>query len=305
METVYLKTLVETVATGNLSKAADGLCITPSTASRRIKFLEDHYGYSLLDRSGSILVPTEAGKLVADKAAAILSLENDLLTGLKSMEQCDGIFFCCTNSFGIAHLPQIFAELMAINPDTAKLKFNFDQPDNIVKGLRESCYNLAVFEHCIHCECFSSDEFTTYSLPNDEAVFVSSPTLSINAPQLTVDELFRYNLYGQNEGSCASKFLATNLRSLGRSVTEFNNHIIVDDLHMIINAVLAGNGIACISKGVVEKHLNSGRLVQHHVDGFVHARKRTLFTDLSKKLNPSTESLKKCILDYFQSEIPH
>ncbi len=66
METVYLKTLVEAIATGSLSKAADSLCITPSTASRRIKFMEDHYGYSLLDRSGSKLVLTNAGKIVMD-----------------------------------------------------------------------------------------------------------------------------------------------------------------------------------------------------------------------------------------------
>lgn len=299
METVYLKTLIESVATGNLTRAADILCITPSTASRRIKFLEDQYGYPLLDRSGSILVPTEAGKFVADKAAAILALENELLAGLKNMEKCEGIFFCCTNSFGIAHLPLIFAEFMASNPDTSKLKFNFDQPDNIVKGLRENCYNLAVFEHCIHCECFSFDEFTTYPLPNDEVVFVSSPALAINSPKLTIDELLKHTLYGQNEASCSSKFLAANLRTLGRSVTEFNHHFIVDDLHMIIKAVLDGNGIACLSRGVVEKHLVSGRLVQHHVDKFEHDRKRTLATDLSKKTNPATECLKDCILDYF------
>ena len=299
METVYLKTLVEAVATGNLTKAADSLCITPSSASRRIKFMEDHYGYPLLDRSGSVLVPTEAGKLVVEKAARMLALENELLISLKVMEQGEGIFFCCTHSFGIAHLPRVFAEFMASNPDTAKLKFYFDQPDNIVQGLRENSYNLTVFEHCIHCECFSSDEFETYSLPNDEVVFVSSPGLGISSGELTIDELFEHTLYGQNEGSCASKFLATNLRLLGRNVGEFNHHVVVDDLHMIMNAVLQGNGIACLSRGVVEKHLDAGRLVQHHVDGFIHARKRTLAADKSKKSHPATESLKNCIIQYF------
>ena len=299
METIYLKTLVETIATGNLSRAAESLCITPSTASRRIKFMEDHYGYSLLDRSGSVLVPTEAGKLVMNKATDILALENELLNGLRGMEQGDGILFCCTNSFGIAHLPRIFAEFMEINPDTAKLKFFFDQPDNIVKGLRESSYNLAVFEHCIHCECFNFDEFTTHSLPNDEVVFVSSPNLGISSSNLAIDELFEYTLYGQHEGCCASKFLASNLKSMNRNVAEFNNHVIVDDLHMIINAVLEGNGIACISKGVVDKHLAAGRLVQHHVEGFIHARKRTLAADQNSKSNPATEGLMNCIIKYF------
>lgn len=300
METIYLKTLHETIATGNLSRAAENLCITPSTASRRIKFIEDHYGCVLLDRSGPVLVPTEAGRLVLDKAAGILALEHELLLGLKGLGQEDGILFCCTNSFGIAHLPRVFAEFMESSPDTARLKFYFGQPDDIVKGLRDNSYNLAVFEHCIHCNCFSFDEFITYSLPTDEVVFISSPALGINSPNLPVAELFMYTLYGQNEGNCSSKFLATNLRSLDRNVAEFSNHIIVDDLHMIINAVLEGNGIACLSRGVVEKHLASGRLHQHHVDGFVHTRKRTLAADKGIKADSSTADLMNCIIEYFK-----
>lgn len=302
MKTIYLKTLVEAAATGNLSRAADSLCITPSTASRRIKFLEDHYGCLLLDRSGSVLVPTEAGKLVVGKATEMLALENDVLVGLRGMELADEILFCCTNSFGIAHLPRIFAEFMTGNPDTAKLKFFFGQPDEIVKGLRDTSYNLAVFEHCVHCNCFSFDEFTTFSLPTDEVVFVSSPDLDIRAATLTVTELFRHTLYGQHEGSCASRFLASNLRSMGRDVAEFNSHVIVDDLHLIISAVLEGNGIACISRGVVEKHLASGRLLQHHVDGFVHTRKRTLAAVPGNKADSATTGLMKCILEYFSGQ---
>lgn len=296
MESVYLKTLVEAVATGNLSKAADNLCITPSAASRRIKFLEDQYGYALLDRSSSPLVPTEAGKWVVDKAKGMLEIENELLAGLKEMAQRVGVVFCCTHAFGIAHLPKVLADFMLFNPDTSDLKFFFDQPDNIVKGLRENIFDLAVVEHC---ECFDFDEFTTYPLPNDEVVFISAPGLGIQPGDTTIDMLFQHTLYGRNEGCCASKFLNMNLKALGRNAAEFSNHIIVDDLHLIINAVLAGNGVAFISKGVVEKHLAAGTLVQHHIDGFIHARKRTLVTYESNNCNPSAESLTRCIRAYF------
>lgn len=304
METVYLRTLIETIATGNLTKAAENLFITPSTASRRLKFMEDHYGHTLLDRSGSVLVPTKAGRLVADKAARIMAIENELTADLKAMDHDEEVLFCCTHSFGIAHLPQVFADFMVTNPDTAKMKLYFDQPDNIVEGLRESRYNLALFEHCIHCTCFKSDEFATVTLPSDEVVFVSSPDHGIGSALLTIDEVFAHTLYGQHEGSCASKFLATNLRLMGRNVAEFTNHIVVDDLHMIINAVLQGNGIACISRGVVEKHVKAGRLVEHRVEGFVHGRKRTLFVSRSKGMNSMTESLRNCIIDYFNGMAP-
>lgn len=300
METIYLKTLVEAVNTGNLSRAAENLCITPSTASRRLKFMEEQYGHELLDRGGPVLIPTPAGDVVLQKAREILSIEQELLAGLKGLNQDNGIQFCCTNAFGIAHLPRIFAEFMTSNPDTSNLKFFFGQPDDIVKGLRGNNYTMAVFEHCLHCECFRSDEFATYELPKDEMIFVSSPRIAITPTQLTIDELYCHTLYGQNIENCTSKFLATNLRLMGRDISEFSSHVIVDDLHMIINAVLEGSGVACISRGVVEKHLASGRLVAHHVEGFEHQRKRTLAISPDKNSNPATKELMNCILDYFR-----
>ena len=300
MDTVYLRTLIETLKTGNLTKASENLFITPSTASRRLKLIENHFGHTLLDRSGPVLTATDAGRLVAEQAARILALESELKAKLHAMDHDEEVLFCCTHSFGIAHLPQVFADFMVTNPDTAKMKLYFDQPDNIVEGLRENRYNLAVFEHCIHCTCFRSDEFAMYALPSDEVVFVSSPDKGIGSEMLSIDQVFEHTLYGQNEGSCASKFLATNLRLMGRNVSEFTNHIVVDDLHMIINAVLQGNGIACVSRGVVEKHVKMGRLVEHRVEGFIHGRKRTLFVSRSKGTNSMTESLRTCILDYFK-----
>jgi len=58
MELVYLRTFVQSLEAGSFSKAADALCVTQSAVSRRIKFLEDQYGYPLLDRSGPLLAAT-------------------------------------------------------------------------------------------------------------------------------------------------------------------------------------------------------------------------------------------------------
>ena len=63
METRYLNTLVASVEAGTFSKAAEILHITQSAVSQRIKFLEDHFGQQLLDRSGQRLALTSAGKV--------------------------------------------------------------------------------------------------------------------------------------------------------------------------------------------------------------------------------------------------
>jgi len=299
MESVYLKTLIEAVVTGSLTKAADSLCITPSAASRRIKFLEDQYGVPLLDRSGPLLVPTEAGKLVMEKAEKVLEIENELLLGLKGMGLKSGVNFCCTNAFGIAHLPEVLAEFMHVNPDTSNLKFFFDRPENILTGVRENIYDLGVVEHF---DNFAFEEFSTSPLPDDEVVFISSPDLGIGPVNTSLDILVDQVLYGRNENCCASKFLEKNLKSMNRSTDEFTKHIIVDDLQLIINAVLEGKGIAFIPKGVIERHIKAGTIMCHYIDGFTHARKRILVRMQNYTCNPEMESLWNCIRSYFGSD---
>ena len=72
METRYLNTLVASVEAGTFSRAAELLHITQSAVSQRIKFLEEHFGQQLLDRSGQRLALTPSGQVVFAKAKDIL-----------------------------------------------------------------------------------------------------------------------------------------------------------------------------------------------------------------------------------------
>lgn len=96
MESLYLKTLIEVAEAGSFSRAADTLCISQSAVSRRIRFLEEQYGYPLIDRSGPSLRATAAGQMVIAKARQILSLENELLRGLDSLKGKRDITFWST-----------------------------------------------------------------------------------------------------------------------------------------------------------------------------------------------------------------
>lgn len=274
MELTYLKTLLEVVDTGSFSKAADSLCVTQSAVSRRIKFMEDQYGYPLLDRSGPNLQLTEAGMLVADKAKKLLEIERELLSDLHLMEGSKReLTFCCTPAFGMAYLPQIMQRFIQMDDDMNDMKFMFDTPDNILKGLQEQRYDLAVLDHCT---CLDLGEFKTVELPADDMVFVSSPTLRIPTPHTSVDALLQQTLFSRKEGCCSRKFLDFNMAELGRTTRDFSKIIILDDLHLIIQSVLAGNGVAFISEGVVARQLAEGQLIPHYIEGFMHQRCRKL-----------------------------
>lgn len=301
MESIYLKTLIEAVETGSLSKAAENLCVTPSAASRRIKFLEDHYGYPLLDRSSAVLKPTQAGNLVLEKAKVLLQIEQELLHGLNEMDNKPRIAFCCTPAFGIAHLPHVLKDFMLNNSDMSDLKFYFKMPDMVVEGLKQHLFDLAVIEHCA---CLDLKEFLTFPLPDDEMVFVTAPSLGIDSDIADLDVLVQQRLYSRNEGCCSQVFLEMNMKNIGRDSREFKKVIVYDDLHLIIQAVLDGEGIAFISRSVVAKYLEQGSLRTHRVAGFRHDRNRTLVISNTKSLDANLMDFVRCIFSTFSLPLP-
>ncbi len=273
METVYLKTLVEVVKEGSISKAADTLCVTQPAVSRRIKFIEEQYGCPLLDRSGQTLVLTNAGKLVFEKALKLLEIERDLLSGLKSMRECKSIAFICTPTFGIVHLPTIMREFMMEYNDLADLSFMFDTPNKIVEALRDGLYDLAVIEHC---ECFDFSDLSVVALPGDDMIFASSPALAVPAGDTDRDALFAQTVFVRKEGCCSRTLLEGNLRAIGRELSDFRSYVVIDDLHMIIKLTLEGQGVSFLSRELVQEQIDAGLLYEHQISGFRHHRKRTL-----------------------------
>ena len=149
METRYLSTLIAAVETGTFSKAAELLHITQSAVSQRIKFLEEHFGQQLLDRSGQRLVLTPAGKVVYEKAKDILDKEKELLHCLEDATSRKRLAICCTPTFGMAYLPDVLNNFIRGHSDLSDLKFIFLQPDEAMKGLRNEEFDLAVIEHCL------------------------------------------------------------------------------------------------------------------------------------------------------------
>ena len=285
MESVYLKTLVEVVKAGSISKAADTLCVTQPAVSRRIKFIEEQYGYLLLDRSGQTLVPTAAGALVIEKALKLLEIERELLSGLKLMRENKRISFICTPTFGIVHLPTIMREFMMEFNDLADLSFMFDSPARIVEALKDGMYDLAVIEHC---EGFDLSELSTIALPGDDMIFVSSPALAVSAGNTNSDDLFAQTVFVRKEGCCSRTLLEGNLRAIGKSLSDFRNFVIIDDLHMIMQVTRGAQGVSFLSRELVQDQIQRGELCEHRIDGFRHHRNRTLIVhDSCNKTSPS------------------
>lgn len=277
MQLECFKTLVETVTLGSFSRAAENLFVTQSTVSRRIQQLEEHYGVQLLDRSSPVLAPTEAGRIVLEKANRILGLERELTQRILDLKQNPGVSFCCTPSFGITYLPEIMKRFMLSHSSISGIKFFFELPDKVIEGLRAGSYQAGIIEHF---EQFDLEGFESFSLPDDELVFVSAPSLGL-AGDAAIDDLLRHDLYVRMEGCCSNRLLVHNMKNIGRSYSEFARTIVCADLHLIIDTVSEGNGITFVSRSLVEQQVRQGMLTIHRIPGFRHMQQRTMILSRS------------------------
>ena len=291
----YMKTYVTTIAAGSFTKAAESLGVTQSSVSRQIQQLEGLYGFLLIDRGGSMLSPTEAGRIVLEKAHKILKLESDMVQDLDKLRKKASVGFSCSPAFGIAYLPQIMKVFMLSHSTVTGMNFSFEIPDKVVEGLREGSYQAGVIEYY---EDYDFSGFAIEAMPDDEVVFVSSPLLAIER-DVTIDQLITYDIYMRKEGCCFTKLLAFNMLNIGRNSNEFARTIVYDDMHLIINSVLDGSGISFVSRSLVDHHIHQGALREHRLPNFQHTQQRTLLVDQSSSTDLLVKDFIACILAVF------
>lgn len=273
METRYLNTLIAAVETGTFSKAAELLHITQSAVSQRIKFLEEHFGQQLLDRSGQRLALTPAGQVVFSKARDILDKEKELLNCLQDSASQKRLSLCCTPTFGMAFLPLVLNNFLRRHSDLSDLKFIFLQPSEALRGLRQEEFDLAVIEHRLDQDFSGLDRF---SMPDDEMLLIASSAIPNKEGVVKVDDLRRFRLYARRDGCSSKELMRLNLRNQGFGFGDFAGVVVSDDLRLTLQSVLAGDGIAYMSRALVGNYLESGQLVGLHVEGFEHRRGRSV-----------------------------
>ncbi len=301
METQYLKTLLAVFELNSFSKAADALCVTQSAVSQRIKFLEECYGFRLLDKSGKLQMPTAAGQIIKKKAEQILMLEKEMEIELKGLLTKKGITLCSTPTFGIAYLPKVLNRYFRANSGDVDFKFAINTPEQSIKGLFANEYDLAIIEHFGELETGTA---AVYPLPSDELLFISSPSLGLSATDTSLDELMKQRLIARRVGCSSRALLQENLRHIGRSIDDFGSIIIYDDLHMNIQSVLEGQGVAFLSKSLVNDYLLRNELREHTIAGFHCLRSRSVVLPGIHVDNPIIRSFLNSVFAVFNLPFP-
>jgi len=290
----YLRTITAVLQTKSFSKAATALNVTQSAVSHRVKYLEDHFGCKLIDRSGAELVPTEAGQRLMKKAEQIIHLEDELEEDLSKSELARKFSICSTVSFGINHLPSILNKFFIYRTEGVDLKILIQPPRQLLEGLRNDLYDIAVIEHK------DGIDFTglrTFDLPEDELVFISHSQAELDAQHSPLAWLLNNIIITRVEGCSCRDILSSNLQKCSLQLTDFKNNVVCDDLRLTINSVLAGRGIAFVSRALVKDYVEKGLLYEYQVDGFQHRRKVTVIFKPNKAADVNVQFFLDLLLE--------
>jgi len=296
LESIYLKTLVEVIRTGSLSRAAETLHVTQPAVSKRIKFMETQYGCPLLDRSGNQIRATEAGRLVFEKARTLLEIESDLVASLHLLGGKSEIAFTSTPAFAAAHLPAILRNFLLNCSDMAELKVMSSTPAQMQQGLVEGMFDAAVVEGC---EAFDLSGFVVKPLPDVEVTFIAAPAAGVPKTIASVEVLFGIPLFTRRPGCCSRTLLENALGALGYSLRDFRRVIVLDDLPILMNAVLAGEGLSFLPVDLLSDEVTADRVRSYAVPGFGHGRSRALVVAQPYRDRTPVALLAEAVLGHF------
>jgi len=296
METRYLKTLLAVVDSGSFSRSAVDLNISQSAVSQRIRFMEEQYGILLLDRSGAVIIATEAGRAIARKARQILALEIELEDELKGLTRQNRLSICCTPTFGIVYLPTVLSNFFLAKSEALALYSSLNTPQKALKGILDNEYDVAVIEHCKQLDLTS---VIATRLPPDELAIISAPSLGLSGKDLSLAELMKQRLIARRDGCSSRCLLEENLSKFGKSLNNFQSVVVHDDLSLSIQTTIEGQGVSFLSRHLVKEHLKKGTLLEHTVEGFTYLRSRTIILNRSRCENQSVKEFAGCVHQAF------
>lgn len=146
MELRVLRYFLEAARLGNVSRAAENLCVTQPTVSRQLKELEEELGEKLFERTNYAIRLTPAGELLRERATDILSMTDKTLEEFKTLQSDDvtgEISIACAESRNVNFLSKCIGIL---KEDYPKIKYSLYSGDSerALEKLDKGIFDFAI-----------------------------------------------------------------------------------------------------------------------------------------------------------------
>ena len=280
-----LKVFCDLIECKSFSRAAVRNFITQSAVSQQVKNLESRYETQLLRRDGRSATPTEAGRILYERARAILDRFEHMQLEMKAIGQdmAGTIRIATIYSVGLYEISVVVKNFLRMYPKV-NLHVEYSQGARVY----EDCLN-GTLDFGVVTYPEPRKGIRIIPLPADKLILICSPDHPFARRRYTD---FR-KLDGQNFVAF-SKGIASR-RALDQIFREHNVRVRVvmefDNIETIKRSVEIGAGISIVPLLGVQREVQSGALVQVRFTRHNFYRPLGIIIKNKQALSPAAEKL--------------
>jgi DNA-binding transcriptional LysR family regulator len=259
-----LKTFVAVADLGSFSKASEMLYITQPAVTQQIKALEKIVGAKLFQRQGGKIVLTDEGRRIYEIARSLLNDYENLMEEMAKIKKDfkDTLFVGVSTTLSEYKIPELISEFHSQMPGIS-IRMFVENSQQIEDSLISGVLNVGVIERA------PSEKFQSIKWLVDEIVYFTYPEHPFaREGQIEPERLYEADIIFREVSSGTRKIVKEELERLGVIFEKLNIKVEVNCGRTILNMVRSGYGTSFLSKGLLERDLQEGSIVQVKIKGF-------------------------------------
>ena len=275
----HLQIFVAVADCGKMRAAAERLHISQPSVSQAVRELESYYNIKLFERLSQRIYITETGKKLRPYARHIIDSFETMEGFINDTSSGNVIRVGGSVSVGTRLLPPMIKSLENEVPDVDVCVI-VDNTAAIEGKIQRSELDIAVVEGIVR-----SDELVKKDIYDDELVLVVGPEHELfNHPGIKLKELTKHALISRESGSVERNQFE---QFLLEHDIKMKNKWSCSNTETIKKAVLNGEGIAILSRMVIEKEIAAGEVRVLNVENTRMKRKIKLIYHKNKYISQS------------------
>ena len=264
MDTRQLAAFCAVVERKSFSQAAERLGVTQPAVSLQIRSLEQRLGRQLLDRSGRRVEPTEAGRRLYASAQRVLAAEEHLLEDLDADDEgaiTGTLELGASTGPGGTVVPLLLCEFQEQHP-AMSVRLTVSDTQTLVDRVAEREPELGIVGAGRRHRGVAFEPFF-----RDEVVLACPSDHRFAGKTVSLDDLKEEKLIVMQEGAGVRQVIEDELRKAGMRLRDLEVRLELGLQESVRSAVLAGHGIAFISRLAIEADLAAGQIGTARVRG--------------------------------------
>lgn len=273
MQLEHLRLFRDIAQSRSVSRGAQLNKISQSAASQHLQEIEKSFGIALVDRSTRPIRLTSAGQAYLDFCREVLRKKAEFETEIADLKRATygEVRVASIYSVGLSKMSRLEDEFRVKNRD-AHLKVEYLRPDRVYEAIREDRADLGLVSYPV-----ASRDIAVIPWRKEKMVLAMPPGHALaNWKRVTPARLDSATFVAFDEDLPIRKDIDAYLKENGAEVTVVMHF---DNLQMIKEAVLLGNGVSIVPLPVIESELAAGRLVAAELSpslirplGIIHRR---------------------------------